>query len=697
MARSELAGHAHGQDPGILPNGPPSSHGKTTQQTNLQPSGIPRCVGIPPSPATSRIPTAGAQTSSNGSDVATPNPAQREKRLFVTNAEISSSSSTEGQAPLTRFIKPKTLVRTDSQSSAESQLRPPRFGLGLGLSGFSGPRNQDKLSPSQKWTAKIPSDGSASRRSTSPNNKKGQRDAVPKRRDRSPSRHLRVDGADGQRRRRELLSLVHPDLDDSSGCDSRPSSSDGFNDRCLVSDGSGDSLRSAFDDSGSEYSPAEEDTHRIRQTLTRRDARPQQTRSKAIGRQHRINPTGDDNELPRRVDEQYTPRASSNPSFSQQGNGYPVTKHDEEPLESESSTLASDGDARSIDETLSPAIPQRYSSELSRIMAVSMAAASRQRQAFGISSTFDLEDCQAGSSELPPADSDLSLIGGVRWQDECDELATGSLLQRQDRSRGADDRQTSFSQESIYSTPNSPKRRSSTGIVVPDSPPAVPTVREQLWQTFERHLLDTYGDVEVRRHRFVWELTESEDGFVKQLQNMIQLFILPLRVRDTRMWVSGIPSDVTKLFDWLDDIVRVHAQLSAALAARQIVDHPRLQIISEVFRGFIPRLETYQPYLVKLEFTASVIDGLIHEGKNDFGDFIKLQEASERCRGWSLEKYLIEPVNRLAQYPEMFRASVYRVPCHFTDIVPTVEVAPVDAQVSPRLHVDCSRSFTPPS
>ena len=385
------------------------------------------------------------------------------------------------------------------------------------------------------------------------------------------------------------------------------------------------------------------------------------------------------------MDEQYTPRVSSTLSYSRQNKGqtrsHPAaTAHDEE---TDSSTLASDEDARSIDETVTQAVPERYSSELSRIMAVSMAAAARQRRAFGISSSPDLGDHQTDSPELPQTDSHSSLIGGDTWADECDEFATGSLLQQLNRACGTDGgqrsstgelslssvpTQSSVSQESIYSTPNSPTRRSSRAIVVPESPPAIPTVRDQQWQTLERHLLDSYGEVEARRQRFVWEFTESEHSFVTQLQNMMQLFILPLRVRDTRMWVSGIPSDVMKLFDWLDDIVRVHAQLSSTLAARQIVDHPRLQIISEVFRGFVPRLETYQPYLVKLEFTASVIDSLIHEGKNDFGEFVKLQEASERCQGWSLEQYLVEPVNRLAQYPEVFRASVDHVLCHFTNL-----------------------------
>lgn len=261
-------------DPGTLMKGSPATHGRNTQQPNPQPSGIPRRVGISPSPVTSRITTLG-QMSNNSLETAT----QREKRrLFVTNAEMPSSSSSESHAPLMRYTKPKPLSRTDSQSSTESQLRPPRFGLGLGLSGVGESRNSAKLSPGTRWTTKIPSDESPARHTS---NKRQQPDSTPKRRDRS-----RVDNVDGQRRQRELLSFKHTDLNDSSGCDSQPSSSEGSEDRCLVSDGSGDSLRSAFDDSGSEYSPVEEDT--------RWETKQEQRRSKATTRQSRINLPGGD-------------------------------------------------------------------------------------------------------------------------------------------------------------------------------------------------------------------------------------------------------------------------------------------------------------------------------------------------------------------------------------------------------------------
>ncbi|KAH0835580.1 hypothetical protein J3R83DRAFT_9305 [Lanmaoa asiatica] len=281
-------------DPGTVPKGLSSTHGRNTQQPNPQHSSIPRRAGMPSSPATSRISTV-TQTSNSGLEAGGVKSPQHEKRrLFVTNTEISSSSSSESQSPLTRYVKPKTLSRTDSQSSAESQLRPPRFGLGLGLSGVSESKNSVKSSPGQRWTTKMPSDESLLRRTSSPSNKRHQRDGTPKRRDWPSSQSARVDSADGQRRRRELLSLMHANLNDSSGCDSQPSGSEGSEDRCLVSDGSGDSLRSGFDDSGSEYSPAEEDGHAIPRISTRWEIKHEQTRPKGMARQGRIDLPGGD-------------------------------------------------------------------------------------------------------------------------------------------------------------------------------------------------------------------------------------------------------------------------------------------------------------------------------------------------------------------------------------------------------------------
>ncbi|KAG2119448.1 Dbl homology domain-containing protein [Suillus clintonianus] len=194
------------------------------------------------------------------------------------------------------------------------------------------------------------------------------------------------------------------------------------------------------------------------------------------------------------------------------------------------------------------------------------------------------------------------------------------------------------------------------------------------WEDFRQHILEQFGEVEVRRQEIVWRLAESEATFVTNLQNMVQLFILPLRVRRTKVWVSGVPDDVSRLFDWLEDIVHLHTKLSASLIGVRDVRISDLQFVGEILQPFVAKLEIYQPYLVKLEFVATRIEHMIAQEKSDIGDFIKLQERSSACQGWTLEKYLVEPVHRLSQYPDFFNRLCHATPKSHPDYLSTLSV-----------------------
>ncbi|KIK72062.1 hypothetical protein PAXRUDRAFT_22448 [Paxillus rubicundulus Ve08.2h10] len=280
-------------DPGTLPTSLSSSRGRNTHQPGHQPSGIPRRVGMPPSPALYRSSNS-AQVSDGGSDAGTVNSSQRDKRkLYVTNAEITSSSSSESQSSKSPFTNPRTPSRADSQSSTETKIRPPRFGLGLGFSSVNDPKSSMR-SP-QAWSTKIPTTESSpirSRRIETLDDRGHTRDGIPKRHDRSPSRDANTDSAEGRRRHRELLSLVEAATYDSefsheceslasisSGYDSLPASGHGseeFDRQYSASAGSRSS--SACYDSGSEYSPAEEqDEEVIRRPSPRRERRQPRT------------------------------------------------------------------------------------------------------------------------------------------------------------------------------------------------------------------------------------------------------------------------------------------------------------------------------------------------------------------------------------------------------------------------------------
>ena len=94
------------------------------------------------------------------------------------------------------------------------------------------------------------------------------------------------------------------------------------------------------------------------------------------------------------------------------------------------------------------------------------------------------------------------------------------------------------------------------------TPAAAPlTWRETLTEDAYQALTTHYDIFEMRRQEIIWELCRSEEEFVDLLQLILKLFIRPLRSENETRWIPGLDSDVAKLFDWLDDIAQLHAEV----------------------------------------------------------------------------------------------------------------------------------------
>ncbi|KAI0248546.1 hypothetical protein BJV78DRAFT_1284727 [Lactifluus subvellereus] len=168
-------------------------------------------------------------------------------------------------------------------------------------------------------------------------------------------------------------------------------------------------------------------------------------------------------------------------------------------------------------------------------------------------------------------------------------------------------------------------------------------------------LRDRYGEVEMERQQIIWDLCETERTFVRRLRTFVRLFICPLRMKDSVTWLAGVPPEAARLFDWLEDIINIHAQLSSALRAIVSEQYPIVQRIAGKVRSFVSHLEVHQPYVVRLESTTLLIKRLTEESSSDFGEFIRIQQEQDECHGWSVEAFLVEPVNRLVDYPIHFK------------------------------------------
>jgi RhoGEF domain len=165
-------------------------------------------------------------------------------------------------------------------------------------------------------------------------------------------------------------------------------------------------------------------------------------------------------------------------------------------------------------------------------------------------------------------------------------------------------------------------------------------------------------DLETKRQELIREICQTEESFVKRLQVFVQFFVLPLRVHNSKTWISGVPSEVARLFDWVEDIMNLHNQMLSALQATRTAQYPVVERVAECIRAFIPRFEVYQPYLVRLADVVALMERLVQDETSDFGEFLDIQQGAPQCDDWSFQMFLNEPVGRLAKYPDFFSVSV---------------------------------------
>ncbi|EJD38351.1 hypothetical protein AURDEDRAFT_187753 [Auricularia subglabra TFB-10046 SS5] len=183
--------------------------------------------------------------------------------------------------------------------------------------------------------------------------------------------------------------------------------------------------------------------------------------------------------------------------------------------------------------------------------------------------------------------------------------------------------------------------------------------RRRTWRSTIAHaaydsLLERHGAQEMQRQELIWEMCESEAAFIREMRNVVRTFVQPLRTQE-RKWIPGVPPDVMRLFDWLDDIVQLHAQMFSALHSARSKQYPIVTYIAETLRPFVPRLELHQPYLVRLDSASRVVEELIADSSSDFGEFARMQLQLPEWSSKTLTTALRLPTTHCMDYPAQFQ------------------------------------------
>lgn len=166
-----------------------------------------------------------------------------------------------------------------------------------------------------------------------------------------------------------------------------------------------------------------------------------------------------------------------------------------------------------------------------------------------------------------------------------------------------------------------------------------------------------YGDMEMQRQEVIYQFHGAQQELVQQLGAIVRVFVLPLRRRHSKAWLPGVPKEVSRLFDWLEDIMNLHTSLAETLdsvtspwSTGEIVIH-----FAQAIRGFVPRLEIYQPYLVRVDAIQKMLSESAATQGDEFGEFVRLRETHEECGGWTLSELLQRPIDYLTTSIESYK------------------------------------------
>lgn len=222
----------------------------------------------------------------------------------------------------------------------------------------------------------------------------------------------------------------------------------------------------------------------------------------------------------------------------------------------------------------------------------------------------------------------------------------------------SDDR--SIYDNTTTTTNTNPNRASfvSAEAIRPPSPKG-PSWRSTLQPSTFSTLLAHYGAREMERQEVIFSLFVSEQAQIKRLRTIVRQFILPLRSRDSTSWLPGVPEEVGKLFDWLEDVVNLQVDIVRALKVLTNVWQAGaiVERVAETLRTFVHRLEVYQPYLGRVDEVRQLVAMCVREG-NEFGQYVKLRQRERDSDGWTLQALLEEPVKRITSYPEFYTVRV---------------------------------------
>ncbi|POY75178.1 hypothetical protein BMF94_1810 [Rhodotorula taiwanensis] len=166
------------------------------------------------------------------------------------------------------------------------------------------------------------------------------------------------------------------------------------------------------------------------------------------------------------------------------------------------------------------------------------------------------------------------------------------------------------------------------------------------------HLTLQHGHDEMRRQEIIYEIIETETGFVESMRTITAVYGEPIRSGA----VQGVPRSVARLFSRLERILDLHTRLILTLAvASETQTSGRLVMhFADLFAPYVAEFEVYQAYLLRFEAVTALLESEAASSDGPFAVFLKDLADRPEAGGMTLSSFLLKPIQRLMKYPLFF-------------------------------------------
>ncbi|KAJ1740002.1 RHO1 GDP-GTP exchange protein 2 [Coemansia sp. RSA 1086] len=192
------------------------------------------------------------------------------------------------------------------------------------------------------------------------------------------------------------------------------------------------------------------------------------------------------------------------------------------------------------------------------------------------------------------------------------------------------------------------------------------TMQLQLWRdSVSAELLQQLDTETVARQEAIYEIIATEQGYLRDLELIDELFVGPLSAGAAGLPVSRAAEFVDKLFFNYKALVANSQALCAQLHERQ-AQNAVVDTISDIIDEWANNLDDFVEYAVHVPEAQCALEAELLRSEA-MGRFLQRAEEAPAARRLPMQSFIGRPATRLARYPLLLDAIARRTPSDSED------------------------------